>query len=110
MPQKSNDSIPASTPVLDNPKSVSIAWPFSSRTTFSGFKSLKMMQFLWRASSARIISATYILATYSVNLPFLSNNFDRSPPGPTWIRKYFNNYSNPSQERVMFLTRKHDLV
>ena len=57
-PQKDLFNSPSCTPYFDNPKSVSIAWPSESMTTFSGFKSLKLF----------IILTTYIL--YSSNEEF----------------------------------------
>ena len=44
------------TPSLDNPKSVNNACPSWSKTIFSGFKSLKIVSFLWSSSKASMIS------------------------------------------------------
>ena len=67
--------------IFAKPKSVSIAWPSSSKTILSGLRSLNIIEFLCKHSSARMISAIYILASSSFNLLLISKKWDKSPPG-----------------------------
>ena len=57
-PQKLCEYFPSKIPSLDNPKSVNLQWPLSSKTTLSGFKSRKIIPLLCKFSKANKTSQT----------------------------------------------------
>lgn len=71
----------SSSPTLDNPKSISLIYPYSSITMFSGFKSLYIIYLECKYSIASTIYAIKNLAVNSSNITPLVIYLDKSPFG-----------------------------